>query len=248
MVGSGKALQSAMGAEVRRDFVRKVYFLLTAQLVLTAFIAWCVMSSVEETAKSNPGLVLFGVGFSMVVTLGITCVWSCAHWTIQTFPVNYALLAVFTVAQSVLVGFVCAAYTQESVVIVLGITAAIVLALSLVASCTSVDFTGLGPYLFVMLFALLCFAIILLTASAVALGASPGQYESISPAFETARLVYAGLAALLFSVYIVYDTQLILGGKRHEVSLDDYTMAVITLYLDIINFFFQLLSLLGDRD
>ena len=51
----------------------------------------------------------------------------------------------------------------------------------------------------------------------------------------------------------VFDTQLIVGcsptGKPHQFAFtpDDYIMAALQIYLDIINLFILILSLLGDR-
>lgn len=59
-------------------------------------------------------------------------------------PTNYLLLTLFTAAESVMVGFICIQYTQESVLIALGLTAFLVLALSLFACQTKVDFTAVG--------------------------------------------------------------------------------------------------------
>ena len=54
---------------------------------------------------------------------------------------------------------------------------------------------------------------------------------------------------LLFSCYIVYDTQLIVGGqhKKHQFGVDDYVFAALNIYLDIINLFVYLLRLLNSR-
>eukprot|EP00913_Durusdinium_trenchii_P007276 g6838.t1 len=62
-------------------------------------------------------------------------------------------------------------------------------------------------------------------------------------------MLYAGFGALLFSGYIVLDTQLIIGGKHSsfQFGTEDYVMAAITIYLDIINLFLYILSLFGDR-
>lgn len=70
-----------------------------------------------------------------------------------------------------------------------------------------------------------------------------------SPAFHGMRLLYAFFGALLFSGFIVLDTQMIVGGKhsKYSFSLDDYCMAAINLYLDIIQLFLFLLELFGDR-
>merc|ERR1719221_2441385 len=63
-------------------------------------------------------------------------------------PTNYVLLSLFTFFESVVVGFVSAQYTQESVVIAMGITALVVVSLTIFACQTKMDFTGFGPYLF----------------------------------------------------------------------------------------------------
>lgn len=43
--------------------------------------------------------------------------------------------------------------------------------------------------------------------------------------------------AILYSVYLVIDTQLILGKGKHNISLDNYVLGAIFLYLDIIGLF-----------
>lgn len=53
-------------------------------------------------------------------------------------------------------------------------------------------------------------------------------------------MVYGGLAALIFCGYIIYDTDNLI--KRY--SYDEYIWAAVSLYLDIINLFLSLLTLL----
>ena len=69
------------------------------------------------------------------------------------------------------------------------------------------------------------------------------------PFNSVAQKVYAGIGALLFSLYLVYDTQLIVGGthRKHQFEIDDYAMAAICLYIDIIQIFMYILTLVGDR-
>lgn len=52
---------------------------------------------------------------------------------------------------------------------------------------------------------------------------------------------------LIYMVYIVVDTQLILGGSKRQygLSLDDYIMGTMLLYVDIVGLFLQLLKILG---
>lgn len=59
-------------------------------------------------------------------------------------------------------------------------------------------------------------------------------------------LVYASLGALLFSFYLVYDTQLMMGGKhKYSISPEEYIFAALNLYLDIINIFLYILTIIG---
>lgn len=57
-------------------------------------------------------------------------------------------------------------------------------------------------------------------------------------------MIYAGLSAIVFCGYIVYDTDNLI--KRY--SYDEYIWAAVALYLDIINLFISLLSILRAVD
>ena len=58
-------------------------------------------------------------------------------------------------------------------------------------------------------------------------------------------IVYNLFGVLIYSVYLIYDTQLVAGGKRYELSMDDYVIAALIVYLDIIMIFLYLLQMLG---
>lgn len=59
-------------------------------------------------------------------------------------------------------------------------------------------------------------------------------------------LVYSSCGVLLFSFYLIYDTQMMMGGThKHSISPEEYVFAAITLYLDIINIFIYILSIIG---
>ena len=51
-----------------------------------------------------------------------------------------------------------------------------------------------------------------------------------------------------FSGYILYDTQLLIGKRRNEYSIDDYIFVALNLYIDIINLFLDILKLFGNRN
>lgn len=46
--------------------------------------------------------------------------------------------------------------------------------------------------------------------------------------------------------YLVFDTQMMLGGKhKYSLSPEEYVFAALNLYLDIINLFLFILSIIG---
>lgn len=225
---------------VRHGFIRKVYGILGFQLLITTAIGAAILQVGEKWARSSPNTVFALLCVSICISVGMMCVFMCCPDTMRTTPTNYILLTLFTLAESVMVGFISIQYTKESVLIVFGITALVVLALTLFACQTSYDFTGCGPYLFCAVMVLMGLSFCLCLGSW--LGAS---YKAL----RGLQLLYAGIGALVFSMYIVFDTQLIVGNKhaKHRFEVDDYCFAAISLYIDIIQLFLMLLQLLGER-
>jgi protein lifeguard len=55
------------------------------------------------------------------------------------------------------------------------------------------------------------------------------------------------LFAAIYSIYIIIDTQLIIGGKNKELALDDFILGSVILYTDIISLFLKILQILGKK-
>lgn len=64
------------------------------------------------------------------------------------------------------------------------------------------------------------------------------------PLGSTSVAIYGALGAVLFSAYLVYDTDNLI--KRF--TYDEYIWASVVLYLDILNLFISLLQLLRSSD
>jgi len=58
-------------------------------------------------------------------------------------------------------------------------------------------------------------------------------------------VLYCYVGVMLFSIYLMYDIQLIIGGKSplYRFSLESYVLGALALYVDIINIFAMLLTL-----
>ena len=63
--------------------------------------------------------------------------------------------------------------------------------------------------------------------------------------FLTALLAI-GIAAI-YSLYLVVDTQLVINREGTGLTLDNYVLGAVLLYLDIIRLFIQILKVLGKK-
>eukprot|EP00928_Gymnodinium_smaydae_P031080 TRINITY_DN22934_c0_g1_i1.p1 TRINITY_DN22934_c0_g1~~TRINITY_DN22934_c0_g1_i1.p1 ORF type:complete len:245 (+),score=26.99 TRINITY_DN22934_c0_g1_i1:100-834(+) len=220
--------------EIRLGFIRKVYGILSAQLLLTVAIAAPISTRGPVWAKGHQWLLIV----SSFVMLATMCSMCCCQRHLRRFPTNYVFLLILTGAMSVIVGFTSAMYTPESVLLAAGITVGIFLSMTLYAWKTTTDFTGMGPYLMGAFFCIMMFGF------ALSIMSFCGVH------IPWLVMLYDFFGVLLFTFYIVYDTQLILGsygGHRQSFSIDDYAFAALQLYLDVINLFLHLLRLFGKR-
>lgn len=55
--------------------------------------------------------------------------------------------------------------------------------------------------------------------------------------------IYSCLMALLFSMFLVYDTQQIMGGKKYSISPEEHVFAAIQLYVDVMYIFLAILGI-----
>jgi len=212
---------------VRLGFIRKVYGLLTVQILLTICIAlpFHLVPAINDFVVANPAIIWVLLGLTLV----FICILTCCPDTAQTSPGNYVLLFGFTICEGLLIGCITAQHETEAVLLAVGVTAGIFLILTAYACWTKADFTGYGIYVFVSIFALIGLGIVAIITGSPAL-----------------IFLYHCIGVLLFCFYIVYDTQLIIGGKHQQFkfTIDDYILATLCLYLDIVNLFLHLLSLL----
>ena len=122
-------------------------------------------------------------------------------------------------------------FQVESVLIAAGMCTVVCLALTIFAFQTKYDFTVCGSALYVSLLILMLL----------------GFCAMIIPG-NTVQIAYSALGTLLFSFYLIYDTQMIIGGDhKYAVSPEEYIFAALSIYLDIIQLFIRLLVIFGKK-
>ncbi|CAM1506310.1 Fc.00g059510.m01.CDS01 [Cosmosporella sp. VM-42] len=208
--------------DIRNQFVRKVYTILTVQLLATAGVSSLTFfsSAYKDWIQSHPGVVWISLIGSMVA-LGLT--W----WKRKSYPTNLLFLSIFTLAEAYTISVIVSFYKTSIVLNAVILTAGIFVFLTAFACQSKYDFTSWMPYLFGALWGLIIF----------------GFMAAFFPYNSTAELIYGGAAALIFSAYILVDTQMIM--RHHHV--EEEIAAAISLYLDIINLFLAILRILNSQ-
>ncbi|XP_011332686.1 protein lifeguard 1 isoform X2 [Ooceraea biroi] len=212
---------------IRNGFIRKVYSILMCQLLITLGMITLFLYHKPTQQWVRQHTELFWIAFAVTIVL-IICMACCTNVR-RKAPMNFIFLFLFTVAEAFLLATAASTYKSEEVMLAVGITAAVCLGLTIFAFQTKIDFTGLSSVLFVAILILLIFGIIAMIW--------PGR---------TMTLVYASLGALIFSLYLIYDTQMMIGGKhKYSISPEEYIFAALSLYLDVINIFIYILTIIG---
>jgi len=227
---TGLMSSGAFGEEnIRKGFIKKVYSILTFQLALTMGVMGIFFIESVKTYTIN-NIWIFWVAFFL--SIGFLIALTCCGDLRRKTPHNMILLVGFTLAEGLMLGVASSTYSADAVLMAVGITALVVLGLTIFAFQTKIDFTMCNGILFALLLCLMIFGIFC------------GIFRS-----DIMNVVYASLGAVIFSIYIVVDTQMMMGGK-HQYSIDpeEYIFATLNLYLDIINLFLMILSLVGRSD
>lgn len=210
---------------VRVGFARKVFGILGIQLLFTFFTVVSVLSSQSiQRVLASSGIIFWA---SLVTSIVSLLALSFSKTCRKNYPYNYATLAVFTLAESIMVAYICMVYETSLVLMAFGITAFTTAGLAGFAlfSKNEITIRKLWP-LFAVYSALNLF--LLFTWSS----------------YSILHLVYSVLGCIVFSVYLVVDIQRIVSGKRGAVSVDDYVYGAVSIYLDIINLFIKILQIL----
>jgi len=208
--------------QIRLALLRKVYAILTMQLLTTVGVAvlFCFSRGISDFVLATPQLFILALVLSFACLIGLFCFK-------QKHPYNMVLLGVFTLCESFLVGLICAMYYRqgsgELVLQAFGITLAIFVGLTAYTYYSDKDFSFLGGFCMAGLLGLMVWGLISWLTG------------------WRSTFWYSLIGALLFSALIVYDTWLL--SKRF--GPEDAIIASIMLYLDIINLFLFILQLLG---
>ncbi|PLW42623.1 hypothetical protein PCANC_11764 [Puccinia coronata f. sp. avenae] len=211
---------SQSSVEIRMAFIRKVYSILFLQIAATTVVASLMrLDSCRSLLLAHSWVIfipLVGAVVSMLVLFAKR----------HSSPANLILLGLFTVLEAVGLGAAVAFVNTIIILEALVLTALVFIGLTLYTLQSKRDFSGMGPYLGTALMVMIFSSFLTI----------------FFPLSQTMDAVYAGFGTLVFSAYIVFDTQMIC---KH-LSPDDWVVACVSLYLDGVNLFINIVRILSD--
>lgn len=214
---------------IRQAFVSKVYSILTVQLVFTSILIGLFVLNPDTKLyfAKNQAWQFAGFGIFFVSYLILVCVESARRST----PCNFILLTVLTLGYALVAAVTSCRYDTKVVLFAFAATGISCFLIAAFARTTSFDMTNCGTTLCLIGLAHM------LIGTVMVLILVPMGYANV------ASLIISIAGALLASLYLVFDLQLIMGGRKCELSPEEYILGAIMLYTDIIQIFIYLLEI-----
>lgn len=214
---------------LRNGFIRKVYGILSIQLLISlAFVLYFQQDSTKKHLETYSTLWTMVYGIAGIGFLVIYILLACKRDLGKKVPYNYILLFILTLAEGFSCAFISAAFSFDAVILCLILTIVSSIVITIYAFMTNTDWSNKGVLLYIILcqFVVVSFFVFFLNLSLL-------------------QVFLCLVGTMIFGVYLVYDTQLIIGKFGNMYSVDDYIFATLELYMDIIRLFIEILRIVG---
>ncbi|XP_034937618.1 protein lifeguard 3-like [Chelonus insularis] len=215
---------------VRRRFIRRVFLVLFAQLTFTVLYVAFFMFYPPAQAFIDKYWYLWVIAMTLFIcsycSISITdCGRTQSRW-------GGTCLVLLTLAESHIAAYISIRFEVEVVLITLAMTATIILIIAFSATICKFDFTMWTGLLSIIGLGVMITLIILVIVLI---------YTEIS----ILMVIFGALGALIFSLYLYFDIQTIMGGRKIQLSPDEIIFATTQLYVDIIGLYRYLLIVIG---
>lgn len=233
--------------EIRMKFIQKVYSIFALQVLATILLTGFLFKFSKILHFFRRNFQIIGA-FSMLVSMLTNMALVNSSYLRHTFPMNIILLVLSTISQAIPVGIFASFFDPLTVCLGSMHTLTIFAALTVYAWQPNPrwDLSTHGQWLLVALSSIVI--------------AFPLLQQIGLPIRDNIR---AAMLAMVFGAYVVYDTQRIVGNvgpdlfesgnrynstvrrKKSEITPDDYILAALLLYEDILGMFIEILKFLA---
>ncbi|XP_033642824.1 protein lifeguard 4-like [Asterias rubens] len=205
---------------IRMGFLRKVFGILCTQLLVTTVVCAIFMytDGVKAYVQNSQGMLLFAYisSFALLFALFVKR---------RDSPINMILLALFTLVEAYSVGTIVTFYNKAVVLQAFSLTLVVTFSLTVYTMQSKKDFSSWGAGLYS--------ALLILILS--------GLLHIFLPQSDAVEFLISIFGAILFCCFIIFDIHMMM----HKISPEEYILASINLYLDILNLFLHILRILG---
>ena len=222
-------LEEQIKKKLREGFTAKVFGIVAYQMVILFLVVLLgfINSTFREWLLSSTLLYILAI----IITFTSLFIPIFSPVLFRAVPTNYIILTIFTISYSWIIATFTVQFSANSVLTALFLTIIMVLCLTIYAFWTKSDYTVLGGTLFTALTLLIISSILLIFIR-----------------IELLYMIYIYAGLIIFCIYLLYDVQLLIGKGEHKFGEDDYILAALNLYLDIIGIFVRILAIFGTKD
>jgi len=204
---------------LRKGFIRKVLFILIIQLIVTT-VAIAVTFIDKQKTRQFLQDHQYGLYIALVISLITIFALACFRKIFRKVPWNYLLLTLYTLSTAYFLASIAAVSESTSVLFAGGFTLFAVFTISCYAWKTKKDLTKKMSGLISVtsiLFMILIFGLI---------------FRS-----RIINVIIGAAFGVVFSFLFAVNVQRLSGRYESKFSLDDYVIAALDLYIDIVQIF-----------
>lgn len=217
--------ENLMSSKEQTRFITKVYICLDVQLIMTfGLCLYTKMNNMLTFYESDVGRGLLGLSIGgIIMTFGTLM---CCTYLFQRTVSKYILLIIFSLSMSYIISNMLLYYDPKTIIIATGITLTDLILMTFISFFIKIN-SYFTEFLFISTVSLILIGIINIFIMSTFL-----------------QLFIAGFGSIVFSGFIIYDTKMITSNQYRIYSKNDFVLASINLYLDVINLFLYILQCL----
>uniref|UniRef100_A0AC35TG01 Protein lifeguard 1 n=1 Tax=Rhabditophanes sp. KR3021 TaxID=114890 RepID=A0AC35TG01_9BILA len=209
--GEGQKRFDFSEASIRAAFVKKVFMMVTVMLTVVAIMTAIPFFNpvVKKTIQGNLALYLASYGTFLVVYIVLMCCESVR----RSYPSNIICTAVLTLSIGYMTMMISSMYDIQAVFLTLAVTTVVCGGIIIFSSTTTYDLTSKIGIIAIFSMVVFGFGMVVIITS---------WFIKI----KGLMMVYSAIAALLFAVYLALDIQMLMGGKKYEISPEDHIFCI----------------------
>ncbi|CAD8152438.1 unnamed protein product [Paramecium octaurelia] len=224
-------------SDIRARFIVKVYALISFQLLITflLILASYYFQNLRNAIIYPQSILLKPLTiFCFLIALIVEIAIFCCRKVARRVPLNYILLIIFTLCFSTVVAAPCIICFEllsngvQLVIIAASITFGITIMLTIYAWRTKSDYSAAGHFCFVLSMSILVMCIIGLFVRNIWF-----------------HLFICTICVIIYGGFMILDTQHIIRDRSNYLTIDDYIIAAMLLYIDFVILFLRILEILA---